>query len=234
MKRNILITGGTTGIGAALARLLEEDHVVFITGSKPEAAVDDKSVIAHHIAADQSAPIDAANAIEAVLQASGIHHLDLVILNAGIGFWREPVKETAGEIRATIDVNLAATIAIAHRLFPLLETAKGKLVLIGSTSFKGQANLATYAASKAAMDGFARALRSEWQGKVTVQIIHPGPTATPMHGKAGLDTGKMAALFASAKTSAKRILAATNSNRLGTSLTFPRRMFFAATGWMRR
>jgi short-subunit dehydrogenase len=234
MKRNILITGGTSGIGAALARLLELDHMVFITGSKPEAAINDQSVVAHYIAADQSAPIEAANAIEAALQASGIHHLDLVFLNAGIGFWREPAKETAGEIRATLDVNFAATIAIAHRLFPLLERAKGKLVLIGSTSFKGQANLATYAASKAAMDGFARALRSEWQGRVIVQMIHPGPTATPMHRKAGLDAGNMVALFASAKTSAKMILLASKAKRLRTNLTFPRRMFFAATGWMRR
>ncbi len=233
MKRNILITGGTTGIGAALASLYENDNLVFVTGSKPERALDDAHVVAHYIFADQNNPLAAAETILTSLEASGVRHLDLVILNAGIGFWREPAQEQIDEIRSTLDVNLSASITFAHRLFPLLEKAKGKLVLIGSTSYKGQAKLATYAASKAALDGFARALRSEWQGGVSVQIIHPGPTITPMHAKAGLDTGRANALFASAKSSAKMIASAINSNRLRTTLTVRRRIVSALTGWLR-
>jgi short-subunit dehydrogenase len=233
MKRNILITGGTTGIGAALARFYENDNLVFVTGSKPENAINDTKVTAHYIFADQSNPLGAAQAIVTSLEASGVHHLDLVILNAGIGFWRNPGQEAVDEIRATLDVNLSASIALAHCLFPLLEKAKGKLVLIGSTSWKGQAKLATYAASKAALDGFARALRSEWRGRVSVQIIHPGPTTTPMHAKAGLDTGRASALFASTKSSAKMIASAISSNRLRTTLTVRRRIVLALTGWLR-
>ncbi|MGL4487979.1 MAG: SDR family NAD(P)-dependent oxidoreductase [Rhizobiaceae bacterium] len=233
MKRNILITGGTTGIGAALAQIYETDNTVFVTGSKPEGAIDDTQVTARYICADQNNPLVAAKTIVTSLEVSGVRHLDLVVLNAGIGFWREPDQESVKEIRATLDVNLSANIALSHHLFPFLEKAKGKLVLIGSTSHKGQAKLATYAASKAALDGFARALRSEWQGRVRVQIIHPGPTATPMHAKARLETGKAGALFASAKSSAKMIAAAINSNQLRTSLTIGRRIVSAVTSWAR-
>jgi short-subunit dehydrogenase len=45
------------------------------------------------------------------------------------------------------------------------------------------------------LHGLARALRSEWAGKVGVQVVHPGPTRTPMHEKAGFDPGRLAALF---------------------------------------
>ena len=228
MKKSILITGGTSGIGAALTQIYVTDNDVFFTGSKLAHAIS----AGHYICADQQEPLTAAHAILAALKTANVDHLDIVILNAGIGFWREPAHETVDEIRATLDVNLGSNITLAHQLFSLLEKAKGRLVLIGSSSYKGQANLATYAASKAALDGFARALRSEWQGRVSVQIIHPGPTATPMHGNAGLDTGKLSVLFASAQTSAKMIASAIRSNRFRTTLTFARRTMFAAMSWV--
>lgn len=230
MKQTILITGGTSGIGAALAEHYARDNTLFVTGSRPASAM---SPIANYIEADQRNPLEAAQSITSALSAAKVARLDLAVLNAGIGFWRAPADETRDEIRSTLDVNLSATIAITHALFPLLSASRGRLILIGSTSYKGQAMLASYAASKAALDGFARALRSEWQNRVTVQVIHPGPTATAMHGKAGLDTGKMAALFASSQSSARMIASAIQSGRLRTTLGIGHRLVHAATGWMR-
>lgn len=226
MKKNILITGGSSGIGAALAELYRGNDTVYVTASKNRC---DAASDTNFIVADQHDPIVAAEAIYLGLHAAGVTNLDLAILNAGIGFWRMPQNETAEEIRATLTVNVAATIAIAHRLFPLLEAANGTLVLIGSASHKGNKNLATYAASKAALDGLARALQSEWRGRVRVQIIHPGATATPMHGKAGLAVGKMGALFASPETSAKMISSIIGSKRYRVTLSPMRRLLFAVT-----
>ncbi len=230
MKQNILITGGTSGIGAAFAELYRQDNSVFLTASKSQDPIANETIF---ILADQHHPISAADAIYSGLQIAGVTNLDLAILNAGIGFWRMPQNETAEEIRATVTVNVAATIAIAHRLFPLLQAANGKLILIGSTSRKGNKNLATYAASKAALDGFARALQSEWQGRVRVQVIHPGATATPMHQRAGLEVGKIGALFASPETSAKMIVSAIGSKRRRATFSPMRRLLFALTSWTR-
>ena len=69
------------------------------------------------------------------------------------------------------------------------------MTLIGSVARKGQAQFPAYAASKGALHGFARALRSEWSGKVAVQVLHPGPTRTDMHEKAGHDPGRMRSFF---------------------------------------
>lgn len=229
MTRNILITGGTTGIGAALANKLGVGETVYITGCRPQTSIAGT----RYIAADQSAPEAAAQRILAAFGQDTITQLDLAILNAGIGFWRKPEQETAYEIRRSLDVNLAATMIIAHQLFPLLEAARGKLVLIGSTAHKGHDSLVSYAASKAALDGFVRALRSEWHGRVAVQIIHPGPTNTEMHDKAGLKVGRMKSLFASPDLTAAMIIRATQSGRLRTNLTPLHRLAFALSkGWI--
>ena len=107
-----------------------------------------------------------------------------------------PLEEQADSLLNTLDVNLSAPIAITHALAPLLFAASnGKLAIIGSTSHKGVANFASYAASKAGLNGFARSLREEWKGGINVQIIHPGPTATGMHAKAGFEPGIIKHIF---------------------------------------
>ena len=52
-----------------------------------------------------------------------------------------------------------------------------------------------YAASKSGLAGLARSLCAEWRGRIDVQIIHPGPTATAMHERAGYDPGWMRKFF---------------------------------------
>jgi short-subunit dehydrogenase len=229
MKNTILITGGKSGIGAALAELFEGNENLYLTGSRPSNDGQDQ----HYLVADQNDAVNAAQSIVDGFTKAGIEQLDLAILNAGIGYWRHPSHETSQEIRGTLDVNIASTMVIAHQLFPLLKKAHGKLVILGSTSYNGQPNLATYAASKAALDGLARALRSEWQGRVQVQIIHPGPTNTAMHGKAGLDIGRMGGLFASPQLTAKMTIKAIESERLRTSFTLLHRLSYSLSrGWI--
>ena len=147
----------------------------------------------------------AAGAFERALPEAGIDALDRLVINAGTGVYGGAETETAAAIRQTLDVNLAAPILLARRLAPYLEAARGKLVLIGSVAHRGSANMPSYAASKAGLSGLARSLDAEWSGRIAVQIIHPGPTATPMHAKAGYDPGRLKGLFFSAEGMAEEI-----------------------------
>ena len=197
-----LLTGGTSGMGLALARRLSSRADLVIVGRRPlEAVADALPTHVLYLQADMAQPSEAAAAVTAGLARHGVERLDLAVLAAGTGVYGDPAIEGAASIRRTLAVNLGAPLALAHGLAPHLQASGrpdgGRLVLIGSVARRGSAPLATYAASKAGLDGLARALREEWRGQIAVSMLHPGPTATKMHREAGFDPGRMVRLFAS-------------------------------------
>lgn len=198
-RRKILITGATGGVGHALAERLAPRHDIVATGRMVEAqAATLLPPGVSYLRVPQDDPMEAGRRLRDGLAALGWGRLDNAVLNAGTGFVSEPDEEPAEKLRHTLDVNLASTIALAHVCHQFLAAARGRLTIIGSTSRRDAPRFSSYAASKAGLHGFARALRSEWRGRVSVQIIHPGPVATALHEKAGHDPGRAVALFLSA------------------------------------
>ena len=109
------------------------------------------------------------------------------------------------EIERQIAVNFTSNVLITKALAPWLFIDHGRLAIIGSTAHKGAKGFATYAATKAAMAGFAKSLRSEWKDRASVSLIHHGPTRTAMHDKAGLSLGAARAFFMSTPRAGKSI-----------------------------
>lgn len=206
MKRRILITGATTGIGQELAQRLASGADLLLTGRRAHSEIQENlPADAAYAVADQTDPQGASEAVSNAISELNWDRLDLAILNAGVGFAIDPVKEKAEAIGATLDTNATSPIVLAHALFPLLQKANGKLVLIGSVAHRGMPAIASYAASKAALHGFGRALCEEWRGRVAVQVIHPGPTHSGMHAKAGYDPKGAERFFLSTETMASMI-----------------------------
>lgn len=207
-SRNILITGATDGLGFELAKAYaSRGHRVVATGR--QLLTNDLDFFGSpniaYIRADQSEPEAAARAIAQAMEKFEWESIDLAILNAATGWTGHPADETPEEIQRQITINLTAPVLIAKAIAPLLFAAQGQLTMIGSTAVKGQAQFATYAATKAGLDGFVRSLREEWRNKAHVQIVHPGPTRTKMHAKAGLKTGMVRMFFMPTKRAVKAI-----------------------------
>ena len=144
------------------------------------------------------------------MQAHDIPHIDILIHNAGIGSYGRIGEQHATNIRALVDTNLRAPIALTHHLLPAVVRSKGKIVFVSSVAASLPApDYAVYAATKAALEGFARNLRIELGQTATVQTIVPGAIRTSMHEKSG---APVAALgwhrFPTAETVARQIVRA--------------------------
>jgi NAD(P)-dependent dehydrogenase (short-subunit alcohol dehydrogenase family) len=180
-QRRYLVTGASSGIGLALVRrLVLRGDAVLSTGRRAAADLPADFPDCSYLQADLVAP-----ASVAMLARWVTGRLDGAILNADVGYFRPLEAETAEDIAAVIVTNFTAPVALAHALYPALAATKRRLGLVGSVARKGTARMPLYAASKAAIDGFGRALAAEWRGRATMRVLHPGPTATRMAVRAG-------------------------------------------------
>lgn len=179
-RRIYLVTGASSGIGLAIVQqLAAKGHQVVASGRRePRDLPADFPDIAYHA-------LDLADGSAALRLAGRIETADRAILCAGAGFYRGIAEENVAEIERIVAVNLTAQMRLAHALYPLLAASHGRLGLVGSVAHKGAPSMPVYSATKAALDGFGRSLALEWQGRVAVRVLHPGPTATGMAERAG-------------------------------------------------
>tara|TARA_R110002126_G_scaffold151287_20_gene298260 strand:- start:3074 stop:3799 length:726 start_codon:yes stop_codon:yes gene_type:complete len=202
-----LITGATSGIGFKLAEKLSADHDLILVGRRDKLSVAGLlPQNALYIEADFNQPAKAAEHIKDALDAANITELDQVIQCAGTGYYGQSQDEILDNVTQTLNVNLLFPTLLAHQLMTMVERTKGQMIFIGSVAHKGSPNMASYAASKAGLAGLARSLAAEWQDRINVQIIHPGPTLTPMLEKAGYKIGPERRLFLSPDVMATEII----------------------------
>ena len=177
-----IISGGGSGIGAAIARrFAAEGAKVAVTGRRREP-IEILAAEVGGLAApgDASDPAHAAAAIDETLRAFG--NLDVVVANAGVG-----LGGTAGDVsddawRSTIDINLSGALFLVRAAMPHLEARGGSIVLVSSVSgFVSSASSAAYVASKAAMIGLAKSIAVDFgPAGVRANALCPGWVHTPM------------------------------------------------------
>ena len=197
--KRVLITGGSSGIGLALARsLLAKGAIVVITGRRPDvltAAVGDLKASGGSVtgvAADVGTSEGRALTLKHALNALG--GLDILVNNAG-GVRAGRLENTSeAEIEAMVAVDLVAPILLTRAALPALR-ASGDAMVVNVTSgaaLVGAPFYATYAAVKAGLARFGEALRRELKGEgVHVLTAYPAGTDTPMmkSNRAGPELG---------------------------------------------
>jgi 3-oxoacyl-[acyl-carrier protein] reductase len=178
---NILITGGSLGIGKAAAKMLAEGGArVAITGRSEDrlrAAAEETG--AFPIVADVSRPEDVARTFDEFLGKIG--KLDGLINNAGIGAFDHLEKLTAADFEKVLGVNVVGAALMAARAAELFKKQEsGCIINIGSTAgLKGFERGTVYVASKFALRGMTQCWQAELRKyNVRVILINPSEVAT--------------------------------------------------------
>ena len=187
--RAILITGASTGIGAACA--LDVDKLGFrvFAGVRKES---DAAALRSQ-ASDRLTPItidvtlaetieQAMSTIEAAMGDAGLYGL---LNNAGILVPGPLECVPLDEIRRQYEVNVFGVIAVTQAMLPMLRAGEGRSVNMGSISGKAAPPyLGAYSSSKFALESITDVLRMELtRWKIDVSIIEPDSVATPIWGK---------------------------------------------------
>ena len=182
--RRVAITGGTTGIGRAIAVLLSaEGAVVHICGRDPDhlkAAIARIEAVGRGVgtAIDLSEEGAVERFFDAAVDAMG--GIDAVVINAAVGA-RGLTDMTMAELRHAIAINFTTYLTSAHVAADRLD-GRGDLVMIGSLAAQVLGPSSTvYAGIKAGMAGFSKALRRELGPMgIRVSLVEPGKTASDM------------------------------------------------------
>lgn len=179
---HVLVTGASTGIGAAcVERLLADGWVVHGTVRRDEDAARLRAAgaVAHLADVTDQPAMDAAT--DAVLAAAG-DRLRGVVANAGVAVGGPLEAVTADELAHQLDVNVVGVHRSVVPLLARLRATGGRVVLVSSVSGRvASPFLGPYAASKFALEAWGDALRRELGPLgVHVALVEPGPVATPI------------------------------------------------------
>ncbi|ARB45096.1 SDR family NAD(P)-dependent oxidoreductase [Alloalcanivorax xenomutans] len=199
-----LVTGGSRGIGAAIARRLAADgaRVAITYTSQPAAAeavvadIESRGGRALALRADNRDSETLAAAVREAADALG--GLDILVNNAGI-FEMRPISElTLEDYRRVMEVNTQAVFVATRAAVDLLPEG-GRVINLGSSLAVRVpwAGLTLYSMSKAALIGFTKALaRDLGERGITANVVHPGSTDTDMNPAGGDHADGQRALMA--------------------------------------
>jgi NAD(P)-dependent dehydrogenase (short-subunit alcohol dehydrogenase family) len=192
-ERAALVTGGSSGIGLAIARMLgEEGYGVTLSARRPEkleAAAEElrgSGIETHSVAANMASEEELVAMVASHKERFG--RMDVLVNNAGVGIGGEIEGYPTKRLDMQLDVNLRAVIIATRESLPMLREAgaEHRKALIANTASVagklGQAWLSVYAATKFGVVGFSQSTQKEVGAEAGIQVtaLCPAFVATPM------------------------------------------------------
>jgi NAD(P)-dependent dehydrogenase (short-subunit alcohol dehydrogenase family) len=191
--RLAVVTGGSSGIGLAIARMLRDEGFELTLASRTREKIEAAAAElgAHAVAADVGREEDCIRVVAEHKNRFG--GLDLLVNSAGIGIAGTVESLQAKHIDLQLGVNLRGLLLVTREAIPLLKETKGWVVnlasIAGTTPTPG---LTVYGATKAAVIALTRSMNAELDGDgVRAIAICPGFVDTPMAQWSGIEPSEM-------------------------------------------
>lgn len=193
--KSVVITGTSTGIGAACALHLDKLGWKVFAGVRRQADAEALKTKASSrltpIALDVADTLSISTAASAVAGVVGDSGLDGLVNNAGVVVTGPVEFLPLPELRRQLEINVVGQVAVTQAFLPLIRAAHGRIINMGSIAGRLATPFSSaYGASKFALEALTDALRLElapWG--ISVSIIEPGAVATPLWEK-GAKTGE--------------------------------------------
>jgi uncharacterized protein len=218
--RTALVTGASSGIGAALARVLAAEGTDLVVVARDKARLDALAAELGGVAVEVL-PADLGDAASlAAVEARAADDerpIDLLVNNAGFGTYGPFVDADIDTETQEIAVNVTALVRLTHAAMrAMVPRARGSIMNISSTAaLQATPGNATYGATKGFVAMFGEAVSSELAGTgVTVTTVLPGFTRTEFHERAGVEPRRPLGMpWQSAEDCAAEALAAARAGK---------------------
>ena len=189
-NKNVVITGGSTGIGLATAKaFINAGASVLITsrnaGNLQKAAAEISSPKLKTVVSDISNIADIAVLEKAVMESG--NKVDILFLNAGIALFAQIEHATEADFDAQFNTNVKGPFFTLQKLTPHLAEGASVLFTSSNAAHLSNINVSAYSASKSAVNTIALVAANELADrKIRVNIVTPGPTDTGVLSKVGM------------------------------------------------
>lgn len=173
MKKNILLIGGSYGIGAAIADTLKEEHQVIIASRTNNNISEEIDYHKFDVLKDNIENLDLPDKIDGLVYCPGSINL-------------KPFKMMSTEtFKEDMEINFYSLVRIVHGLLPKLKNSdQASLLFFSTVAVKvGMPFHTSVAAAKGAIEGFAKALAAEYVPNFRVNVIAPSLTDSPLASK---------------------------------------------------
>jgi len=189
IKSYAVVTGASKGIGKEIAIQLAQKGYQLILVARSSAELEKLSGEipggALYLAIDLSGP----GAAQKITDFCKEFPVSVLVNNAGYGIWGNFEENSIESQLNMLKVNINAVLELTYYLLPQLKKQPSHILTVASTAaYQAVPTLAAYAASKAFVLSFSRALRIELKNSVDVSCLCPGPTDTGFAHRAGMES----------------------------------------------
>lgn len=196
MKKIVVISGGSDGLGRAIAEKLQQSHTIIILARNEQKLKKTATALrCEYVVCDITKAEEVEHAVKTIDEK--YHRVDVLINNAGV--WTEGALETNTyeHIKHVFEVNTIGTIFLTKVIIPLMKKQKNGLIIniISQAGMYAKANRSVYHASKWALSGFTKCLERELSPHhIGVTGVYPGKLKTGMFEKTGISKNMADAL----------------------------------------